>query len=299
MKDVENSVRTPCRYRIIANPVSGGLTGNKRYGLLKGVASMLQAEVHGLDTRSEDELRRCAYEQADQCDVLVVAGGDGTMSMVINAVELPATTLAFIPLGTGNALARALGYHGRLSAIARRVRNGTTHTYDLIDCDSRRKAFMASLGIDGEILKHYDQRKSSGHRGLTAYISAGLRAFFREYRPVNGSVELDGDMHHVKRLLSAMVLKQPYFGMGLKVVPQARWDDGLLHQLTIMSGLPRILAGLVSGFTIGNRVGDYRCGKRVRISLDRPLTLQIDGELAWTDDHFTFGLLPGVLRMKH
>jgi hypothetical protein len=57
--------------------------------LLKKTASLLQSKVHGLDIRSEAELRRSALEQAAaQCDLLVVAGGDGTMSMGINAIDL-------------------------------------------------------------------------------------------------------------------------------------------------------------------------------------------------------------------
>jgi diacylglycerol kinase family enzyme len=288
----------PC-CRIIANPVSGTMSENEKYRLLKRVALFLKAEIHGLDTRSEDELRRCAREQAEQCDVLVVGGGDGTMSLVINAVDLASTVLAFIPFGTGNALAHALGYRGGLPVIAERVRNGIIHEYDLIDCDTRRKAFMASLGIDSVILKRYNQHKSSGHKGLAAYLSVGLKAYFREYRPTNGSIHVAGHVHRITRLLSVMVLKQPFVGMGLKVAPHARWNDGFLHLLTMTSGLPGLLVGLATGFTIGNRAGCYEYGKAIRIFLDDSTTLQIDGELAWTQKQFSFKVIPAVLRMKH
>ena len=96
-----------------------------------------------------------------------------------------------------------------------------------------------------------------------------------------------------------MVVKQPYFGMGLKAVPRARWDDARLHTMTITSGWAGILTGLMTGFTIGNRVGDYRCGTDLTIHLDSPLTLQIDGEVGWTSDRFAFSVLPGVMRLKH
>jgi diacylglycerol kinase family enzyme len=96
-----------------------------------------------------------------------------------------------------------------------------------------------------------------------------------------------------------MVVKQPYFGMGLKVMPQADWADGRLHTRTLVSGAAGVAAGLITGFTIGNRVGDYRSGTTVSASLDAPLRLQVDGEPGWRSDRFRFGLLPGRLRLRY
>lgn len=292
-------MRSPIRYGIIANPVSGTLSMDQRRALLKQVASVLPAEVHGLDTGSTSELIQCARDQAERCDVLVVAGGDGTFSLVINAIDLAATTLAFLPFGTGNALTHTLRYRKGLLDVAARIRDGNIHACDLIDCDGRKKAFMASLGFDGTAIRLYERYRSLGYRGRNAYVRAGVRAFFREYRPIGGRIALDDDSRPVRRLLSLMVVKQPYFGMGLKAVPQARWNDGRLHTLMISSGLPGALAALLTGFTIGNRVGKYRCGEKLKVSLDEPLTLQIDGDLGWTSDRFNFRVLPGVLRLKH
>ena len=150
-------VITPAlRYCILANPVSGFLPMHKRHQLLNDAASVLKANVYGLDTNSEEELVQCARERSEQCDVLVVAGGDGTFSLVVNAIDLSSTTLAFLPFGTGNALGYALNYHGGLSSIAVRIRKGVIHDCDLINCSDRKKAFMASLGIDGTIIHRYN-----------------------------------------------------------------------------------------------------------------------------------------------
>ena len=67
----------------------------------------------------------------------------------------------------------------------------------------------------------------------------------------------------------------------------------------ITNGLSEILAGLVTGFTIGNRAGEYRQGNRVSVRLDDPLTLQVDGELGWTGNRFDFRILEKALRLKH
>ena len=264
---------------------------HERRRLLKAAGDILAARVHGLDTGSAAELTRLAREQADHCDVLVVAGGDGTFSLVLNAVDLSAVSLAFLPFGTGNALTHALGYRGGLLEIAERIRTGRVHAYDLIDCDGRKKAFMASLGIDGTAIHLYEKYRTLGYRGLNAHLRAGTRALFRDYRPAGARLVLDGSQLRVARLLSLMVVKQPYFGMGLKVVPRARWDDARLHMQVIATGIPGAAAALLTGFTIGNRSGRYRSGRRLTVHLDRPLTLQIDGDLGWSSDRFAFNAL--------
>jgi diacylglycerol kinase (ATP) len=271
---------------------------DQRRRLLDAVGDELEARVVGLNTRSSTELAGVARDAARRCDVLVVAGGDGTFSLALNAVDLSRTTLAFLPFGTGNALTHALAYRGDPLAIARRIRDGRVYQYDLIDCDGRQKAFMVSLGIDGTTIRLYEHYRALGYRGLNAHLRAGLAAFFRNYRPTSGWVSMDGTVWRVQRLLSLMVVKQPYFGMGLKAVPRARWDDGRLHTQLIASGLKGALMGLLTGFTIGNRAGTYRAGRTLGIRLDAPVRVQIDGELGWTSDRFLFKVLPGVLRLK-
>jgi diacylglycerol kinase family enzyme len=287
------------RYAILANPASGNLPMSRRCALLKQAARLLSADIHGLDTASAEEFSQCAREQAKCCDVLVVAGGDGTFSLAVNAVEAPSTALAFLPFGTGNALTYALGYRGGTEAIAARIRAGRMHSCDLIDCGGERKGFMVSLGIDGAEIRLYEEYRRRGYRGLSAHIRAGLRAYFQDYRPTGALVTVDDASRQVRRLTSFMVVKQPFFGMGLRAVPRARWSDGFLHTLTLDSGLPGIVGGLLTGFTVGNRCGDYRFGKKVTVRLNAPLTLQIDGDVGWSADRFTFSVLPGAIRLKY
>lgn len=128
---------------------------------------------------------------------------------------------------------------------------------------------------------------------------AGIRAYFKEYHPTDGILIMDGTIRKVKHILSLMVVKQPYFGMGLKTVPRACWDDAQIHTLTIPAKTHIALAALATGFTIGNRVGHYQGGKELEVRLHNPRSLQIDGEFGWDSDRFTFSVLPGAMRLKY
>ena len=251
-----------------------------------------------MDARTSGELVQCARKLVSTCDVLVAAGGDGTFSDIINAIDTSCTPVAYLPLGTGNALRHALHYRGTLVDIAMRIRKGEIRTYDLVDCDGKKRAFMASTGIDATIIRRRDAYRTRGITGFNAYFRATFGAYFREYERVRAAVEVDGTTFEVGNLLSLMVVKQPFFGFGMKVVPKARFDGGQLHVLWINSGLLKFALGGLAAFTMGNRVGFYRTCQRVEVKLERPLALQIDGDSAWEADAFSFTVLPRILRIK-
>ena len=95
-----------------------------------------------------------------------------------------------------------------------------------------------------------------------------------------------------------MVVKQPYYGFGMKVVPRARFDDRQLHILCVSSGLIKTVIGGTAAFIIGNRTGEYRTGRQLTVKLDRPLVLQTDGDEGWSANSFSFTILPKALKIK-
>ena len=285
-------------YSIITNPVSGRLTVDQKRSALAEIAEILKAEIHGLDATSTADFTSCARDLAERGDVLVVAGGDGTFSDILNAVDTSKTVIGFLPLGTGNALRHALRYRGNLVDIARRISQGKIHHFDLISCDDRRRAFIASVGIEGTIIRLWHKIRYQLGAGFKTYLLATLSSYFKEYKRANGMIYLDGERLEAKNLLTLMIMKQPYFGFGMKVMPKARFDDGQLHIRCINSGLLKTSLGILTAFTLGNLIGQYLTGKELTLKLDRPLVLQCDGNEGWEADSFYFKILPKALKIK-
>lgn len=286
------------RYAIITNPVSGKMTVDQKLSALAKAAKILDAEIHGLDTVTADDFGQCARELATRCDVLVIAGGDGTLSDIINSIDTARTPIAYLPLGTGNAMQYALKYKGSLTDIVMRIKDGKIHEYDLINCDEKSRAFMISVGIEGTIIRLYDQYVAQGAAGFKTYFRAVVNSYFKEYKRTTARITVDDAMFEVKNLLSLLVVKQPYYGFGMNVVPRARFNDRQLHISCINSGLFESVIGGITAFTIGNRIGQYRTGRQLTVELERPLTMQIDGNEGWNADAFTFTVLPNALKIK-
>jgi len=269
----------------------------KRAALAKA-AEIFNAEIYGLDTETSDDFRQCAQDIVKRCDVLVTAGGDGTFSEVINAVDTNQTLLAYLPLGTGNAMQCALQYKGSLVDIATRIKEGEIHQLDLIRCDEKKLAFMASIGIDGTIIRLRERYLARGETGFKTYLKAAFKAYFSEYKRSKATITVDDATFEVENLLSMMVVKQPYYGFAMNVVPMARFNDRQLHLSYINSGLFMSFVGIGTAFTIGNRVGEYRTGQQVSVHLEQPVLLQIDGNPAWENDAFTFTVMANALKLK-
>jgi len=286
------------RYAIVTNPASGNLSLSRRRKLLAVAARILEAGVYGIDTTSKREFLACARELAGKCDVLVVAGGDGSLSDTINAIDTKERPIAFIPLGSGNAMGHALHTRGSITEVATRIRKGQVQEFDLVQCDKSRLAYMVSIGLEGAVIKRRNEYKARGTSGFKAYLMAFLAAYFKDFKGIKAGIAINGRPYETNSLLSIMIMKQPYYGYGLKVMPGACFDDGRLHVRVLDSGWPTFLLGGTTALTIGNRAGFYRTAERVSVVLERPLLMQTDGEVAWEAKEFHFKVLPGALRMK-
>lgn len=286
------------RYAIITNPASGRMDADQKRVMLAEAAKVLNAKIHGLDTTTAAELAQCTRDLAFRHDVIVAAGGDGTLADVINAVDTSRMPVAYLPLGTGNAMRHALKYKGSLADIARRIRDGQIRDFDLINCDETYRAFTVSIGFEGTVVKLRDQYVSQGAVGFKTYFKAVLISYFKKYKRTHARVVIDDAVFEVEKLLSLMVVKHPYYGYGMNVVPQARFDDRQLHICCLNPGPFKAVVGGITAFTIGNRIGWYHAGQKLNVELQRPLTIQVNGNTGWKADGFRFTVLPKGLKIK-
>lgn len=286
------------KYGIVANPVSGKQSLDAKRQTLKEVAGILKdVEVAGLDTASPEEFCRCACELAQKAAVLVVAGGDGTFSLVINSVpkDVP---LGYLPFGSGDVLRHTFHLPRSAQANARLIQTGTEHLIDAISCDGRAKALFASIGIEGSILLERDRQLQKDIRGLTAYGLATLKILFDGYLNANLRVAVDSREMVAPGALTAVITKVPYYGYAFKVVPQAQVDDGYLHLLILRSGPIGALYALATSLAGGNKSGDYYRAKEINITASTAQLLQRNGDPENEKrTHFSFKILPRELKL--
>lgn len=282
---------------MIVNPMAGPANIKRKVRTLEAVREILgDCEIRGLDTRSREEFMQCAAELAREAEVLVVAGGDGTMSDAINALD-SRTIFSYLPFGSGCALGYALDLPPQLTRVARRIKEGRLRLFDLILCDDLRKAFMSSVGLEADIINRRESLRESGIKGPQAYAMATFGSFFADLERTDMSISLDGEELVVPDAVTAIVTKIPYYGYKMKVVPNAVFHDGWLHLLAVNSGWGEIVQNLANAFLYENKLGLYRQAHEIRITTQRERYAQVDGNIYRKGTTFHFKVLPQALRM--
>jgi diacylglycerol kinase (ATP) len=318
------------KYGIIVNPASGKLSIDKKRRKLKKVSGVLGGDcvVGGLDTESKEQFCACAGELAEKVGVLIVAGGDGTVSDIINAVDSE-VVLSYLPFGSGCALRYALNMPFGLKKIAEQIRDGKQHSLDLILCDNNRKSFMTSIGLEAAILQERRDLQKFGIKGPPAYAIATIHQILADYKRADTTIDIDGKTYDVPNALSTIITKIPYYGYRMKIVPRAEFGDGHLHLLAINANQTDVIRGVINSFRnergiakflTGKNIqdgsfirkkaikrlfineqllGEYKKGTSIRITTKEERYLQTDGDLYRKGTEFRFEVLPGTLKMRY
>lgn len=318
------------KYGIVVNPVSGKLSIDKKRRKLKKVSDTLGGDcvLGGLDTESKEQFCACARDLAEKVEVLIVAGGDGTVSDIINAVDSE-VVLSYLPFGSGCALRYALNMPFGLKKIAEQIRDGKEHSLDLISCDNIRKAFMTSIGLEAAILQERRDLQKFGIKGPPAYAIATIHQILADYKRADTTIDIDGKTYDVPNALTTIITKIPYYGYRMKIVPRAEFGDGHLHLLAVNANQTDVIRGVINSFRsergiakflTGKNIqdgsfirkkaikrlfineqllGEYKKGSSIKVTTEEERYLQADGDLCKKGTEFSFEVLPGALKMRY
>jgi diacylglycerol kinase family enzyme len=156
---------------------------------------------------------------------------------------------------------------------------------------------MTSVGLEGSILHRREALQDNGIRGPQAYAMAALGYFFGNVERTRLTITADGETLEVPDAVTVIVTKIAYYGYGMKIVPDAQFDDGYLHLLAVNSPLPEIVQNLATSFFAENRLGIYRKARQITVTTDAERYLQTDGSIYGKGTTFRFDVIERGLKM--
>lgn len=304
------------RTLVVVNPRSrSGATG-RRWDAVHARLREALGDVEVERTRGPRDAERIAREGVRAgVELLVVAGGDGTLSEVVTGLlgaDLGGyAEIALLPLGTGGDFARTLGLPRGLDAALEVIAHGRPRRIDAGrvtfagEGGTRRTTYFAnaaSFGISGLIVELVN-RTSKAFGGRASFLAGTLRGIAR-YRPVPVSVRVDGALAHEGPLVLGAAASGRYFGGGMCVAPEAQPDDGLLD-VVIVRGLPKPrlvakLPSIYSGQHLRDPATTFLRGRKVEAEVapgHGPVRLDVDGEPLGILP-VRIELLPGALSIR-
>lgn len=271
----------PRRLVVIHNPAAG----QRRRRKTERTLDLLRRAGYGLDLRPTagpgDAEAIAAGITAEECDALVVAGGDGTVNEVVNgmvAAPGPVPPLAIIPLGTANVLAAEIGLATTPEAIARSITTGRPRRIHLGRANGRHFVLMAGVGLDAHVVAHVSLLLKR-HAGKLAYVAETLAQMVR-YRYPACRVVVDGVAHPARTVVAC---NGRFYGGPFLAAPRACLDQPGLEVVLLTGGgawnTVRYGVALLLGRL--SRLDDVRilsC-RSLRIEGDSAAPVQADGDI--------------------
>jgi diacylglycerol kinase (ATP) len=172
-------------------------------------------------TQSPEDARAQAADAVNRgYDLVVAAGGDGTVGLIAEQLLGKTTALGILPLGSVMNIGRSLGIPRELDAAADVIAGGVVRPIDVGEAGGSPFFEAASVGMNAAMFREAQRFEDGDLTSVVRTIWVALR-----FRPARMAIELD-DRRVRTRALMVTVSNGPYTGAGMTVAPEARLDDG-------------------------------------------------------------------------
>jgi YegS/Rv2252/BmrU family lipid kinase len=290
----------PRRVAVVFNPATGGGDAEGRERDTRQALEGAGLEVLWLETTKEDPGRgQTAKAVAEDVDLVMAQGGDGTVMACVTGLAGTEVPLAVLPGGTGNLLATNFDIPSDLEDAVEVAIEGERVRLDVAALDDDRFVVMGGIGFDAAMLRDADPRLKE-HLGAVAYVLSGFRNLRR--RATRFRLRLD-DRPPIERTgQGVLVGNLGRLQGGLPVMPDARPDDGLLDVAVLQTRTVLDWLALAVRVLLRRRRKDpqlelFTAG-RVEIGCDRPQPVERDGDpLDTPRDHLVIEVVPAALTL--
>jgi YegS/Rv2252/BmrU family lipid kinase len=254
-----------------------------------------------LETTVEDPGAGMASQAVDEgCDVVFVAGGDGTVMAAATTLAGSGVPLAILPTGTGNLLARNLDLPFTDEAACLRIGlTGRTRAIDVGAVEDRKFVVMAGLGFDAAMMRDAPEglKKTVGWPAYVVSATKHLRG-----RGIRVALTLDDGEPLNRRVRTVVVGNVGRLQGNIPLLPDAVPDDGVLDVVVIS------IRNVVDWVRVGSRVmrrahvPDRRMerftAKHILIEASHTQPRQLDGDVIEDGRRLDIQVEAGALLVK-
>lgn len=285
-------MHTKTNILFIINPISGGKGKLRIPDFIDQYLDKDKFNANFVFTEYVGHAAELADEAATKnFDVIIAAGGDGTINEVATKVLKHNIVLGVLPLGSGNGLARFLNIPKNLRQAIMVINNFKVDQIDTAEFNNKCFFNLAGMGFDAHLSSAFSKDKK---RGLTGYIKVGFQEVFN-YKPEQYKINIDGQEYE-RDAFAISIANSSQYGNDVFISPKASVKDGLLDVCIIkpfpVVKLPVLSYIMLRGTAETSDMIEIIRGKNIKITRQQAGPVHVDGEPLQMEAHIEVNVKP-------
>ncbi|UOG77066.1 diacylglycerol kinase family lipid kinase [Hymenobacter tibetensis] len=283
----------------VLNPISGDLDKAELEQTLTDYCTergRTASFYHTTGTDDLDKLRE--HLRQHTYDAVFAAGGDGTVSLVAEALLGQSVPLGIVPLGSGNGLSKDLGIPQDVDEALQLIWRHEERIIDTLQVGGNFSAHLADLGFNALVVQRFDEGDT---RGPGAYVRIATQEYLG-YEPASYHIETDLETWDGAAFM-VTIANANTFGSNVVINPDSDLDDGQFEICLIEpfpnAAAPGILFDLYTSAFDTSLYTRRLCCRRASISVPgaEEVLVQIDGEPKMLPNPVAIEINPKSLRV--
>ena len=282
-------------YIFVVNPIAGGIDKADITKQVQDFGANLDIDIVIYETTgtSDDHKIQKLFLEFEP-ERILVAGGDGTLKMVSEALEDKEYIMGIVPAGSANGLSVDLEFPTDLNEILKIAFINSPMEIDMISINQQKSLHLSDIGLNAELIKNYE---NSTIRGKLGYALQSFNTLRDQELPFTVTIYVN-DLKVETDAKMVVIANSRRYGTGVTINPFGKMDDGKF-EIIILKNLDLFLFGkiVMGNMPLGSDDLQIISTSKARISTDIPVHFQVDGEYFGTVNELDVHIIPKSIKI--
>lgn len=280
---------------MVVNPISGDVDKTQFVDAASIYTEKENLELILYETSGEGDLVRITelYKKY-QPERILVAGGDGTIKMVAEAIENHDVILGILPAGSANGLSVDLNLPLTLEENLQIAFYGNYIEMDMIAINGKKSLHLSDIGLNADLVKNYENSET---RGMWGYALQAYTTLIDLQDPFEATITANNQtITCVARMI--VIANSQKYGTGVIINPDGVMNDGKF-ELVILKNLDLFVFGqiITGNMSIESDDIEIISTDKATIKTNIPVNFQIDGEYCGAESNLEISILHKQLKV--
>ena len=280
---------------MVVNPISGAIDKTELINATKRFAKNVKCKLYIYKTSGQNDIPKIkALYDTYNPERIIVAGGDGTIKMVAEAIEKENVILGILPAGSSNGLATDLDLPETLEENLSIAFLNDYFEIDVIEINNEKSMHLSDLGLNAELIKNYEKSLVRGKWGYALQI---LTTIIEIEEPFTATITANNKtIKCVARMI--VIANAKKYGSGIIINPNGEMNDGKF-ELVILKNLDLIVLGkiITGNMPINSEDIEIISTDKATITTNFPISFQMDGEYCDVKTRLDIKILPKMIKV--